>query len=202
MKIVFASNNKNKFREIKELIGSGLELLNLNDIGCYEEIPEPFSTIEENALAKARYVYKNYGLDSFADDTALEAESLGGRPGVYSARYASLFSGKEFSSAENRNEANIIKLLEELQGAANRRARFRTVIYLILRGREIMFEGIVNGTITEEKRGHKGFGYDPVFIPDGYNKTFAQMSLAEKNIISHRAKAFNKLAQYLRKQEH
>ncbi len=200
MKLVFATNNFNKFREVKELIGPGIDLMNLKDIGCNSDIPEPYQTIEENAREKARVINKQYGYDCFADDTALETEGLRGRPGVYSARYASITTGKKFCTAEQNNEANINILFDQLKNVNNRKARFRTVICLIFKGKEIMFEGMVNGLIIKEKRGNEGFGYDPVFIPDGYNKTFAQMNLSEKNKISHRAKAFNMLADYLLKQ--
>lgn len=199
MKLVFATNNFNKFREVRELIGPGIDLLNLKDIGCNSDIQEPYQTIEENACEKARFI-NNYGYDCFADDTALETEGLSGRPGVYSARYASMTTGKKFFTAEQNNEANISVLLDQLKNINNRKARFRTVICLIFKGKEMLFEGIVNGMIINAKRGNEGFGYDPVFMPDGYNKTFAQMNLSEKNKISHRAKAFNMLADYLRKQ--
>jgi len=188
IKIVFATHNPHKLREVAALTPPFIELVGLYQIGCNEDIPETATTLEGNALLKAKYVYENYNLNCFADDTGLEVEALGGMPGVYSARYA--------GDAKDSN-ANIEKLLKELQGQSNRKARFKTVIYMIRDGKEIMFEGLVNGTIATEKHGVEGFGYDPVFIPCGYSKSFAQMPLSEKNEISHRALAFDKLAKYL-----
>ncbi len=190
MKIVFATNNKNKLSEIREILGTGIEVLSLGDIGCHEDIPETGATLEENALQKARYIKENYGYDCFADDTGLEVEALGGEPGVYSARYA---GGKGHDS-----EANMAKLLDRLKGNADRKARFRTAIALISQGKPTLFEGTVNGHITEERRGGEGFGYDPVFMPDGYDRTFAELGHEIKNRISHRAKAVAKLAEYLK----
>ncbi len=198
MRIVFATNNLHKFREIKELIGGGVQLLNLRDIGCRSDIPEPYSTIEENACAKAAYIWNNYGYSCFSDDTALEVGVLNGNPGVFSARYAQVTTGAVYGTSEENNEANIKKLLTDLEGFENRKARFRTVICLIINGKEVKFEGVVNGSIIDEKRGNEGFGYDPVFMPEGYDRTFAQMNLNEKNQISHRAQAFKKLAEYIR----
>jgi XTP/dITP diphosphohydrolase len=160
----------------------------LSQAGIHEEIPETAQTIEENAVLKARYIFNHYNFDCFADDTGLEVEALNNAPGVYSARYA----GEQKSSEDNIN-----KLLAELNGKTNRNARFKTVIALILNGKEYLFEGIINGRIANEKRGEKGFGYDPVFIPNGYEKTFAEMSTSEKNNISHRAIAVQKLAKFL-----
>ncbi len=169
-------------------MGPGVRLSGLDDIGCHKEIAEPYDTLEENAMAKARYVYSHYGKNCFADDTGLEVEALSGQPGVISARYAG--PGKD-------SRANMNKLLRELSGVTNRKARFRTVIALIIDGREYLFEGIVNGAITREARGSKGFGYDPVFIPYGYDQTFGELDAATKNRISHRYAAIAKLADFL-----
>ena len=192
MRIVFATNNQHKLSEIRQILGSRVEVLSLKDIGCYADIPETGSTLEENALQKAQYVYDNYHIDCFADDTGLEVDALGGAPGVYSARYA---GGEGHDS-----EANMTKLLGELGENNNRRARFRTVIALIQQGEVHEFEGIVNGQIIRERRGGEGFGYDPIFQPDGYDQTFAELGLEVKNNISHRARATQKLADYLLKQ--
>ncbi len=188
MKLVFASNNKHKVKEISHILDDKITLLSLADINILEDIPEDEPLIEGNALFKARYVYSATGMNVFADDTGLEIEALNGLPGVHSARFA----GESKDSS-----ANIAKVLSMLNGIRNRKARFRTVIALILEGREYLFEGTVSGTIIEEKRGDEGFGYDPVFIPDGKELTFAQMTLAEKNTISHRAIAFEKLKEFL-----
>ncbi len=188
MQLVFASNNKHKIKEINDILGSGIRLLSLGDIKMEEDIPEDEHTLEGNALAKARYIQSATGLDVFADDTGLEVDYLDGQPGVHSARFA---------GPEKDSGANIDKLLLLLGNTYNRRARFRTVIALISGGREYLFEGTVNGTITVDKRGSEGFGYDPVFIPDGYDLTFAEMSLSEKNRISHRSMAFGKLKEFL-----
>jgi XTP/dITP diphosphohydrolase len=188
MKLVFASNNKNKVREISEILDNKISILSLADVNILEDIPEDEPLIEGNALFKARYVYNATGLNVFADDTGLEVEALNGLPGVHSARFA----------GENKDSsANIAKVLEMLKGAVNRKARFRTVIALILERKEYLFEGTISGTIIDEKRGSEGFGYDPVFIPDGKELTFAQMPLNEKNKISHRALAFKKLMEFL-----
>ena len=193
MKIVFATGNRNKLKEIQALIGSRAELSTPADHVITEDIPEDCPTLEGNALQKARYIYEKTGLNCFADDTGLEVEALDGEPGVYSARYAAVNgAGEGHSSADN-----MALLLERLRGAANRRARFRTVIALILEGREYLFEGIVNGEITEERSGAEGFGYDPVFRPDGYAETFAEMPLELKNSISHRGRATAKLIEFL-----
>lgn len=186
--LVFATNNRHKLDEVQKITGAGFRIVSLAEINCREEIPETADTLEENALLKARYVKEHYGYDCFADDTGLEVEALDNAPGVYSARYA----GEEKSS-----EANIRKLLGELEGKENRKARFRTVIALILNGKEVLFEGIVKGEIIREKRGVSGFGYDPVFIPEGYTETFAEMGNETKNTISHRAEAVKKLDRYL-----
>ena len=192
MRIVFATNNQHKLSEIRQILGSRVEVLSLKDIGCYADIPETGSTLEENALQKAQYVYDHYHIDCFADDTGLEVDALDGAPGVYSARYA---GGEGHDS-----EANMTKLLGELGENNNRRARFRTVIALIQQGEVHEFEGIVNGQIIRERRGGEGFGYDPIFQPDGYDQTFAELGLEVKNNISHRARATQKLADYLLKQ--
>ena len=187
--LIFATNNLHKLTEIQSLIGDNFTLKSLQQIGCTEDIPETAPTLEGNALLKAQYVFNRYGKDCFADDTGLEIEALDGRPGVFSARYAT--DGHDF-------EANIDKVLEELSEVKNRKARFRTVIVLILNGSVHYFEGIVNGKIIHGRKGIKGFGYDPVFLPDGSEQTFAEMPLAEKNLISHRANAVNKLVGFLK----
>jgi XTP/dITP diphosphohydrolase len=188
MKLVFATGNQNKAKEIQILMPKTIQILSLNDINCSEEIPETQATIEGNASQKAFYVFEQYKYNCFADDTGLEVEALGGRPGVLSARYA--------GESKNAN-ANMDKILQELSGVENRKARFKTVISLIVNGKEELFEGIVNGRIAFDKKGEKGFGYDPIFIPDGSDKTFAEMSLEEKNTVSHRALAVNKLISFL-----
>jgi XTP/dITP diphosphohydrolase len=188
MTLVFASNNEHKIKEIKSLLGNSFTLLSLHDINIKEDIPEEEPQIEGNALAKARYVFNVSGLNVFADDTGLEIAELNGLPGVHSARFA----------GENKDSsANIEKVLSLLGNSKNRKARFRTVIALILEKKEYLFEGIVNGTIIKEKRGIEGFGYDPIFLPDGKTRTFAEMELSEKNTISHRAVAFEKLKKFL-----
>jgi XTP/dITP diphosphohydrolase len=189
MKLVFATNNQHKLKELQAILGEHFELLSLKDIGCFEEIPEDQPTLEGNASQKAFYVYEKFGYSCFADDTGLEIDALNGEPGVYSARYA---------GEAKDPQANMDKVLEKLENAENRKARFRTVISLVLDGEEKQFEGIVEGEITNEKRGGSGFGYDPVFLPVGYNKTFAEMSLDDKNQISHRARAVQKLVEYLK----
>lgn len=189
MKLVFASNNKNKIQEIKHQLSAEIELLSLEDIGCHEEIPETADTIEGNAILKADYVTKNYGYDCFADDTGLEVDALNGAPGVYSARYA----GEQKNADDNMN-----KLLTELGGKTNREARFKTVIALNLNGEQHLFTGIVNGNITTEKTGNEGFGYDPVFKPEGLDVTFAQISLGEKALLSHRGRAVKQLINFLK----
>ena len=207
MKIVFATNNKHKLDEIRSILGESIEVLSLKDIGCDADIPETGKTLDENAQQKAQYIYDNYHLDCFADDTGLEVDALNGAPGVYSARYANM----EDPSAESHDaEANMSRLLRELGENYNRKARFRTVIALIRKKdvcpcgctsiKEIhKFEGIVEGEIIRERRGGEGFGYDPIFQPDGYDKTFAELGIDIKNHISHRARATQKLAEYLLK---
>ena len=190
MKIVFATNNPNKLSEIKQLMPEGIDILSLKDIECFDELPETSDTLEDNAAQKAYYVYDNYGHNCFSDDTGLEIEVLDGRPGVYSARYA---------GPECRAEANIQKILAEMKGEENRDAAFRTIISLVIDGREFQFEGQVEGQIIPEKWGDQGFGYDPIFLPDGYEESFAQMTVEEKNIISHRGLAVKKLIQFLQK---
>jgi len=189
MKIVFASNNKNKVIEIRDLMSEEIEILSLSDIGCTEEIEETEETLTGNAKLKADYITKNYGYDCFADDTGLEVEALNGAPGVYSARYA----GEGVSYEDNVN-----KMLFEMQGKINRKAQFRTVIALNLKGKQYVFEGICQGYILEEKHGSEGFGYDPIFKPDGFDKSFAEMSLGEKSKISHRGLAVKKLVDFLK----
>lgn len=190
--LIFATNNKHKLTEIQSLIGSQLSIKSLDDIGCTDDIAETADTLEGNALLKARYVFDKYGVNCFADDTGLEIEALNGRPGVLSARYAT--QGHDF-------EANIDKVLSELEGSVNRKARFRTVIVLIIDNTVNYFEGIVEGVIITERHGKEGFGYDPVFLPDGYKQTFAEMPLIEKNKISHRARAVNKLVDFLKSEK-
>ncbi len=188
MKLIFASNNDHKVREINSILGSKIKLVSLKDLGITDDIPEEEPDLEGNAMAKARYVHKLTGENVFADDTGLEVDFLNGEPGVHSARFA----------GETKDpSANIVKLLALMGDTKNRKARFRTVIALILENREYLFEGIVNGSIIKEKTGTEGFGYDPVFIPDGKELTFAQMDLNEKNTISHRARAFEKLREFL-----
>ena len=188
MKILFATNNAHKLAEVQAVLGDSYTLVTPRDCGVTEEISETQPTLEGNALQKARYLYERTGLDCFADDTGLEVEALGGAPGVHSARYAT--DGHDFA-ANNR------LLLRNLAGKENRRARFRTVVALILGGREYLFEGVVEGQIIDRETGHEGFGYDPLFRPDGYDRTFAQMTTEEKNAVSHRARAVRKLATFL-----
>jgi XTP/dITP diphosphohydrolase len=188
MKICFATNNKKKIEEVKAVLGPEFELVSLQEIGCEEELPETGDTLDHNAFQKARYVKEHFGVDCFADDTGLEVEALEGAPGVYSGRFA---------GEPRSDERNIDLLLEKLEGKTNRKARFRTVIALILEGKEYQFEGIAEGEILEERVGEKGFGYDPVFKPIGFDKTFAQLSLEEKNEISHRGKAVKVLIEFL-----
>ncbi len=188
-KLVFATNNAHKLEEVAAILGDKVELLSLNDIGCQTDIPETAETLEGNALLKSSYIFKNYHLDCFADDTGLEVEALNGAPGVYSARYA----GGEGHDAQ----ANMLKLLHELDGKENRKAQFRTAISLILDGKEYFFEGVIKGEIIKEKRGDSGFGYDPIFKPEGYDQTFAELGNDIKNQISHRALAVQKLCEFL-----
>lgn len=188
MPLLFATNNQHKLFEIRNALGNGMEITGLQEAGIYEDIPETGDTLEANALIKATYIFSNYQKNCFADDTGLEIEALNGRPGVYSARYAG--EGCNF-------EDNINKVLAEMQNKENRRARFRCVIALILDGKEVFFEGIVKGIIIPSKRGLAGFGYDPIFQPEGYTTTFAEMTLEEKNKISHRGIAVKKLVDFL-----
>ena len=187
-KLVFATNNAHKLEEIRAILGDKMEILSLADINCHADIPETANTLEGNAHLKSEYVYNHYGLDCFADDTGLEVEALEGAPGVYSARYAG--DGHD-------SQANMQKLLKEMEEKNNRKAQFRTVISLIEKGEEKLFEGIVRGEITREKRGNSGFGYDPVFQPEGFDETFAELGSEIKNKISHRAKAVEALCNYL-----
>ena len=199
MKIVFATNNKNKLSEIREILGSGFEVMSLAEIGCHEDIPETGDTLLDNAVQKARYVFEKYGYDCFADDTGLEVDALDGEPGVHSARYA--------EGTDHDSNANMDKLLRKLGDETHRSARFRTVIALLQKQQSgesagegsvlHIFEGKVEGSIIKEKRGAEGFGYDPIFMPEGYDKTFAELGLDVKNPISHRARAVKKLADYL-----
>lgn len=199
MKIVFATNNKNKLSEIREILGSGFEVMSLAEIGCHEDIPETGDTLLDNAVQKARYVFEKYGYDCFADDTGLEVDALDGEPGVHSARYA--------EGTDHDSNANMDKLLYKLGDESRRTARFRTVIALLQKQQSgesagegsvlHIFEGKVEGSIIKEKRGAEGFGYDPIFMPEGYDKTFAELGLDVKNQISHRARAVKKLADYL-----
>ena len=188
MKLVFATNNKHKLEEMRAILGGKVELLSLADIDCHDDISETADTLEGNALIKARYIYDKYGCSCFADDTGLEVDALGGEPGVYSARYA---------GENNDSEANMRKLLQNLTGKSERSAQFRTVIALIIEGEEFLFDGIVRGRISEERMGSAGFGYDPIFVPDGYEESFAQMAAEQKNAISHRSRAASALNDYL-----
>ena len=190
-KLVFATNNAHKLEEVAAILGEKIELFSLNDIGCHTDIPETAATLEGNALLKSSFIFKNYGLDCFADDTGLEVEALDGAPGVYSARYA---GGEGHDS-----QANMLKLLRDLKGKENRKAQFRTAISLILDGKEYLFEGVIKGEIIKEKRGDSGFGYDPIFKPEGYDKTFAELGNDIKNKISHRALAVQKLCEFLQR---
>jgi XTP/dITP diphosphohydrolase len=189
MKICFATNNKKKIEEVKSALGSDFTIVSLEEIGCHEELPETGDTLEHNAFQKARYVHQHYGVDCFADDTGLEVEALNGEPGVYSGRYA----------GEPRSDSrNIDLLLKNMKKQSNRKARFKTVIALILEGKEYAFEGTAEGEIMHELVGEGGFGYDPVFQPNGFDRTFAQLSMEEKNAISHRGRAVKALAEFLK----
>ena len=200
MKIVFATNNQHKLSEVRQILGDSIEVLSLNDIGCHEDIPETGTTLEANAQQKAQYIYDHYHIDCFADDTGLEVDALGGAPGVYSARYAAVGCAATSSQPiDHDSEANMTRLLNELGENNNRNARFRTVIALIQQGELHEFEGIVNGQIIRERRGGEGFGYDPIFQPDGYDQTFAELGTEVKNHISHRARATKKLCEFLNK---
>jgi XTP/dITP diphosphohydrolase len=188
MKLIFATHNQNKFKEVASMIPKHIELLSLKDIGCTEDIEETSDTIEGNALLKAKYVKENYQIDCFADDTGLEVTSLNGEPGVYSARYA---------GPDNEADANMSKLLSNLKGISSREAQFKTAIALTMHNSETLFFGICEGEITQSRQGDGGFGYDPIFKPNGFDKTFAEMTLAEKAEIGHRGKAMRKLINYL-----
>jgi len=189
MKIVFATNNAHKLSEIRQILGSQFEIVSLNDIGCHDDIPETADTLEGNAMMKARYVNDHFHIDCFADDTGLEVDALDGEPGVHSARYA--------EGTDHNSEANMQKLLKKLEGETNRKAHFRTVIALIQEGEIHEFEGRVDGHIAKEKSGQAGFGYDPIFVPDGYSQSFAELGDDIKNQISHRARATKRLAEFL-----
>lgn len=189
-KFIFATNNAHKLEEVTAILEDKVELFSMKDINCNVDIPETADTLEGNALIKARFIFENYHVDCFADDTGLEVEALNGAPGVYSARYA--------GDAHN-SEANMKKLLHDMEGMENRKAQFRTVFALIIDGKEHLFEGIVKGEITKNRRGMSGFGYDPIFIPEGYTHTYAEMGNDLKNKISHRALATNKLCKFLMK---
>ena len=187
-KLVFATNNLHKLKEVSAILGDKIKLLSLNDINCHTDIPETSDTLEENALLKAKFIHNHYGINCFADDTGLEVEALNGEPGVYSARYA----------GDGHNaEANMLKLLHAMEGIENRKAQFRTAFALIIDGKEHLFEGVIKGEIIKTRRGNSGFGYDPIFVPEGYTQTFAEMGNELKNKISHRAIATNKLCKFL-----
>ena len=187
-KIIFSTNNQHKLAEVQSALGDRFELVTLKEVGITEDIPENGAALEENASIKSGYVFERLGMDCFADDTGLEVDALGGAPGVHTARYAKI---------EKDDNKNIDLLLKNLQGAESRAAQFRTVISLRLAGREYLFEGVVRGVITESRQGEDGFGYDPVFMPEGYDRTFAQMTMEEKNQISHRGRAVAKLVEFL-----
>ena len=189
MELIIASQNQNKLVEFKKILGDKINLFSLSDIGLYQEIPENEKTIKKNAMFKAKFVNTQTGKNVFADDTGLEIDSLNGEPGVYSARY---------SGVDRNSDKNIELVLRKLKNKANRNSRFKTIISLIIDGKSVNFEGVVEGKITEEKRGSNGFGYDPIFQPNGYSYTFGEMSLKEKNKISHRSIAINKMVQYLK----
>ena len=189
MELIIASQNQNKLVEFKKILGDKINLFSLSDIGLYQEIPENEKTIKKNAMFKAKFVNTQTGKNVFADDTGLEIDSLNGEPGVYSARY---------SGVDRNSDKNIELVLRKLKNKANRNPRFKTIISLIIDGKSVNFEGVVEGKITEEKRGSNGFGYDPIFQPNGYSSTFGEMSLKEKNKISHRSIAINKMVQYLK----
>jgi len=192
IELVFATNNRHKLNELSKLAGNKFHLLSLKDINCYDDIPETADTLEGNAALKAQYIWEKFGINCFADDTGLEVDALNGQPGVYSARYA---------GEDQDSEANLSKVLEELKDNSNRKARFRTVICLIIDGKEHYFEGIVNGNLLSVRQGKEGFGYDPIFVPDGYNNTFAEMDMEVKNKISHRGIATEKLIVFLKNLE-
>ena len=194
MKLVFATNNAHKLQEVRQILGDSFEVVGLHDIGCTEDIPETAETLEGNALQKARYVREHYGLDCFADDTGLEVRALDGAPGVHTARYAELFGTGE----THDSNANMNLLLHNLENKSDRHARFRTVFALLYQGEEHLFEGIVEGEILHERHGSEGFGYDPVFEPEGRGISFAEMTAEDKNAISHRGRATRKLVEFLK----
>ncbi|MDO9274750.1 MAG: non-canonical purine NTP diphosphatase [Lutibacter sp.] len=189
LKLVFATNNKHKLEEVQAML-TNFEIVSLGEINCFEDIPETADTLEGNAILKVNFITEKYGLDCFADDTGLEVEALNNEPGVYSARYA---------GEDNNAEANMNKLLNNLKNNPNRRAQFKTAIALNIQGKQFIFEGVCKGTILTEKRGDSGFGYDPIFMPEGFNRSFAEMNLNEKGSISHRGKAVEKLVTFLNK---
>ena len=189
IKLVFATNNKNKLKEVQAML-TNIEIVSLADINCFEDIPETADTLEGNAILKANYVTEKFGLNCFADDTGLEVEALNNAPGVYSARYA---------GEENNSEANMQKLLKNLENEPNKKAQFKTVIALNMNGKQFIFEGICEGHILSKKQGEEGFGYDPVFMPNGYNQSFAEMTMIDKGTISHRGKAIQELVTFLKK---
>ena len=188
MKLVFATNNQHKLRELQQILGDKIQLLSLKDINCFEEIPENQETLEGNASEKSFFIFNKYGYNCFADDTGLEIDALNGEPGVYSARYA---------GEEKNAEANMQKVLQKMHEIKNRKARFRTVISLVIDGHESQFEGVINGIILPERKGEEGFGYDPIFQPDGFEESFAEMNAEQKNQISHRGRAVHKLVEFL-----
>ena len=192
-KLVFATNNEHKLSEVRAILNDTYQVLSLKDIYCFEDIPETADNLEDNARQKAQYIYENYHVDCFADDSGLEVEALGGAPGVYSARYAAL----EGTGEPHNSKANMNRLLRELKDKDNRKAQFRTIICLIKDGKEHLFEGIIEGTINPEERGSSGFGYDPIFMPKEFDKTFAELGEDVKNSISHRARAIKKLVAFL-----
>jgi len=187
LKLVFATNNKNKLKEVQAML-TNFEIVSLASINCFDDIPETAKTLEGNAIIKANFITNNYSLNCFGDDTGLEVEALNNEPGVYSARYA---------GEENNAEANMKKLLKELEHKTNRKAQFRTAIALNIQGKQFIFEGVCKGTILTQKQGKSGFGYDPIFMPNGFNKSFAEMTMIEKGAISHRGKAIEKLVSFL-----
>lgn len=193
MKLVFATNNQHKLDEVRKVVTGDFEIVSLSEIDCHDDIPETADTLEGNALQKARYIKEHFGYDCFADDTGLEVEALNNAPGIYSARYA---------GPGHDSEANMNKLLQKMKDKENRKAQFRTAIALILNGKEYLFEGIVRGSIITEKRGNSGFGYDPIFVPENYKETFAELGNDIKNQISHRAEAVKKLIEFLSNYTH
>ncbi|WP_321519617.1 non-canonical purine NTP diphosphatase [uncultured Bacteroides sp.] len=192
-KLVFATNNKHKLEEVSSILNDKIEILSLKDINCDVDIPETANTLEGNAILKAQYIHENYGLNCFADDTGLEIEAINNEPGVYSARYA---------GTDKSSEANMLKVLKNLEGIENRKAQFRTAVSLIIDDKKYLFEGIIKGNIIKEKRGNSGFGYDPIFVPEGFDKTFAELGNEIKNKISHRALAINKLCDFLKEYDY